>query len=498
MTFAFCIAIYGISRISWDQTALPKCQNKVNLKFESGSTVQRKSNVTIFDNYLGARPHLNTVANLQLMLERCQDAVDGLGVDDVIKCLSFLQRGSDEYFISPAAQHGGRDSEARSQKVSSAENAFQERRSPQNLELVSRSSFDVCPGPKFLYHAYWRGPASWRLELFVKAYLYTQNLACSRLWIWVESDIDSNAVDRMLCENVIFRRFMPLIQSGDIVVKAWHLPNRILLPSEANESPVSDAVLGEHNLSDHYVMHVPQDHLHNWLRLGYASGRFAPVQVSDAVRFIVLHAYGGIYLDMDVMLLRDMRPLLLQPQPFAEQWVERGLISDYNTAVLSITANSSLSTYFLKGAVGMGMNFHPKAIGKMLEHDGRTEQLAKLHNAFFDPLVTNLRRKGTDNCTVPCHKNFQQVFKTQVEEPEKEWSAYYGINSERTMNKFFRGAFAYHIHNQWQKVPEPKSWMDVITTAHDGYFEGSRSNAYGEQWQGPRIEPYDRKDWPGF
>ncbi len=40
--------------------------------------------------------------------------------------------------------------------------------------------------------------------------------------------------------------------------------------------------------------------------------------------------------------------------------------------------------------------------------------------------------------------------------------------------------------------------MDVITKAQDGFFEGSRTNVYGESWNGPRIGEYDRDTWPGF
>lgn len=48
---------------------------------------------------------------------------------------------------------------------------------------------------------------------------------------------------------------------------------------------------------------------------------------------------------------------------------------------------------------------------------------------------------------------------------------------------------------QWWKFPEPTSWMDVITRAQDGYFDGFRTNAYGEWWEGPVLERYDRERW---
>ena len=110
----------------------------------------------------------------------------------------------------------------------------------------------------------------------------------------------------------------------------------------------------------------------------------------------------------------------------------------------------------------MGMNFHPRVLGQMLWKDGRNGELAMLHNAVFDPLVTDLRRQYTPVCTVPCHKNFRSVFQREVEEATKEWSGYHGTSehlrahhdlpetaaTNRSLKNFFRGAFGYHIHNQ--------------------------------------------------
>ena len=113
----------------------------------------------------------------------------------------------------------------------------------------------------------------------------------------------------------------------------------------------------------------------------------------------------------------------------------------------------------------MGMNFHPLVIGRMMWWESRNEELAMLQNAVFDPLVTNLRRKGSDVCTVPCHKNFKSAFMRVVEEPEFEWSNYHGPRvddsvgtwppTNRSLSNFFRGAWAYHIHNQVRSPPRP-------------------------------------------
>ncbi|KAL2046416.1 hypothetical protein N7G274_001863 [Stereocaulon virgatum] len=509
--------IYGIDRLH--QESLPHYDD-ISICEKSSDAI---SNYTLAeapgipsmakDDYLGPRPDVDTTANITLLVEACHEIIDGQGVDDVVNCLAFLTEKENDYLTLPIANSS--QPSQRESRTSTPADASLAGDKNSSTNAASTTSIGTCPGQVMPFHVYWTGPATWRFELFVKAYLYTQNLPCSRLWIWLDEDIHPGAVNKMLCGDPIFQRFLPLVDRGDISLKSWKLPSRIPLPKETVNkksgfylSPRPSKNPDEAYVAEEVVQDTNDEY---WLALNTANG-FTPVQVSDAVRFIVLHLHGGVYLDMDVLLLRDMRPMLL-PDPatglaraFAEQWVERFPPSDYNTAVISLPANSTLSTYLLRGGVRMGMNFHPLVIGRMLWRDGRNDEVAMLHNAVFDPLVTNLRRMGTDTCTVPCHKNFKSAFLRVVEEPEKEWSNFYGEQkgdvagtwpaTNRSLTNFFRGAWAYHIHNQWWKFPEPTSWMDIITRAQDGFFDGTRTNAYGEHWAGPFLRRYDRDTWP--
>lgn len=472
-----CVSIPCIGRLSWDHfkpsaLEVPICESAIDPVSDIAANHPSRLSSTANDNYLGPRPDVRAVANISLILDQCGEVADGLGVDDVIECLSFLANDKDHYLNLPGIRQEERASE---QDARVSANGFEESQKDlpsYSIELPSAKTLSIatigtCPGPVIPYHVYWTGPATWRFELFVKAYLYTQNLPCSRLWLWLDSDDDAKAVDKTLCEDPIFQRFRPLVSRGDIVLKAWKFPHRIPLPKDATED-ITTTSFHPHLKGDNLEMtiadNIIQDGTGRWLILDPTSTAFSPVQVSDAVRFIVLHLHGGVYLDMDVLLLRDMRPLLLpspvtgHPVAFAEQWVERCPESDYNTAVIALPANSSLSTYLLRGGVRMGMNFHPKAIGRMMWRDGRNAELKMLHNAVFDPLVTNLRRQGTESCTVPCHKNFESAFMQNVDEAEREWVAFEGEQAEvvegtwpptnRRLEHFFRGAWAYHVHNQ--------------------------------------------------
>lgn len=438
----------------------------------SNSTI---NTFVIKDDYLGSRPNVDTVADLSLLQSQCHEISGGKGVDDMVHCLSYLR--TDEYLSLPIAGSGLLASEQDPRKANFVNadghgNTLSRYDSPSVARPASASFIGTCAGPIIPFHVYWTGPATWRVELFIKAYLYTQNLPCSRLWLWLDCDVDSLCVETMGHDR-LFHRFLPLVERGDVVLKAWKFPSRVLLPkgnniADDNLDYSSDAnEAGERVLAKGIVEDASGQ---RWLMLNPTHTAFSPVLVSDAVRFIVLHQHGGLYCDMDILLMRDMRPMLLPdpvsgPRAFAEQWVERAHPADYNTAVISLPANSSLSTYLLRGGVRMGLNFHPKAIGLMMWRDGRNGEMARLHNSVFDPLVTNLRREGTSTCTVPCHKNFQSVFMSHVENAPMEWSAYDGkqlgnrrqdgsendssiVPTNRTMENFFRGAWAYHIHNQ--------------------------------------------------
>ena len=438
------------------------------------------------DDYLGSRPTTDTFADFNDIIANCADVADGNGVDDVVNCLSYLAASEEDYLVSPE-----NDSERSFGALKWRSHPIHRERkndqtTHQGAEVKPQSSDGLCSGPVIPFHTYWTGPATWRFELFIKAYLYTQNLPCSRLWVWLDADVDPSAIEKMLYHDSLFQRFGNLVDDNYIFLRKWTFPERIPLPrtsngtetfslyknsytDENNDMAVADGVIQD---ASGQLWLIP-DAIYRTVS--------TPTQVSDFVRFYVLHLHGGVYLDLDVLLLRDLRPLLL-PNPasgsilqpaWAEQWVERCSPGDYNTAVLSLPANSSLTSYLLHGGLRMSMNFHPKIIGQMLWKDGRNSEVAMLQNAFFDPLVTNLRRKGTGMCTVPCHKNFKSSFMEVVDEPQDEWSNYHGndvvdsvilntgddttLGTNRSMEHFFRGAFAYHIHNQVSRIPSTVS-----------------------------------------
>jgi hypothetical protein len=377
----------------------------------------------INDAYLGERPDVDTFANYTRLIEVCRGSATQLErMRNVYECLKYLGGSEKDYFYIP------------DQRPSKSLSTYP---STEGALKPSRKSIGECPGPVQLYHTYWTGPSTWRVELFVKSYLYTQNLACSRLYMWLDSDGNPDAVADML-KDPGFQRFLPLVERGDIILKAWKFPSRIPLPKGTIEQdPMYKSYLssrgtldekknskGETYIGDGVVV---QKDGSEWIVLTERQMTFLPVAVSDAVRFVVLHLYGGVYLDMDILLLRDMRPLLLTPDHnFAERWAVHSHPGDFNTAVLSLNANSSLSSYLVRGGVRMGLNFHPRIVGRMAWKDGRVEELAMFETGLFDPIWGEFNWGREGRCTVPCFKDYGVAFLGTRDAIKDEWQSYDG------------------------------------------------------------------------
>jgi len=496
------------------------------------------------------------IANLTKLVAECRGSYEKIEkMPYVYDCLKYLDEGEKEYLYKPP--RGERASEqppSRAEYLNSdaADNTLAEYPA---YKAASKHSIGKCNGPIVPYHVYWTGPATWRVELFVKSHFYTQNIPCVRLFIWLDGDREPNAIEKMMNHDPLFEKFLPFVERGDITLKLWKFPSRIPLPkgdntdgvgyyktpgkpNSKNETLVADGLIRDANDQE-------------WLVLTEKQMTFLPVAVSDAVRFVVLHLYGGAYFDMDVVMLRDMRPLLIGDEhSFAERWGGHSSPGDYNTAIMSLSANSSLSSYLLRGGVRMGLNFHPRVIGVMAVKDHRNKEFHMLETAAFDPIWTDFNWDRQGRCTVPCIHDYGQVFKGKNAFPLKdEWESYDGeplklaseskthfwemkrdnsvveerapiaassVNAQsvtydrdalskvpykieedrypptnRTLENFFRGAWTYHVHNQWLKNPEPSSWLNVIQRAQDGFFSHGRQNPYGEKWEGPAIPQYE-------
>tara|TARA_R110000796_G_scaffold183100_2_gene299535 strand:- start:77 stop:1009 length:933 start_codon:yes stop_codon:yes gene_type:complete len=111
--------------------------------------------------------------------------------------------------------------------------------------------------------------------LAIKSYLATQNLSKTKLIVWSDYDISDQENIQPYKDFVDFRVYNPReLAKGT--------------PLEGVETHLETG--GDHN---------------HWMSSG-------------VMRFLVLYKFGGIYYDMDMVLLRDFKPIL--GQDFAYQW----------------------------------------------------------------------------------------------------------------------------------------------------------------------------------
>jgi hypothetical protein len=179
------------------------------------------------------------------------------------------------------------------------------------------------------------------------------------------------------------------------------------------------------------------------------------VAMSDIVRFVVLHLHGGVYVDIDIILLRDFRPLLLHGSDWAERWGALSGKGDYNTAILRLHAQSSLSTWFLRTGMRLALNFHPRVLGNQLRKDRRSGELLMLESATFDPVWVEFATMREGAPTMPCLKDFKHAFEADGDEHK----------GNRTFENFYNGSYAYHIHNL---VSKASTMMGKIANENSG------------------------------
>lgn len=454
---------------------VPSNRLKVEMINENANWFNRPESLVVpRDDYMGSRPDVDLIANLTKVVEECRGSYEKIEkMPFVYNCLKYLNEGEKEYYYKPAK--GERASEqppSRAEYLNSdaADNTLVEYPS---YKPASKDSIGKCNGPIVPYHVYWTGPATWRVELFIKSHLYTQNIPCVRLNVWLDGDRDPNAIDKMMNHDPLFEKFLPLVKRGDITLNLWRFPSRIPLPkgdntdgvgyyktpgrpNSKNESAVADGLIRDANGQE-------------WLILSEKQKTFLPVAVSDAVRFVVLHIYGGAYFDMDVIMLRDMRPLLIgDDHGFAERWGAHSSPGDYNTAIMSLKANSSLSSYLLRGGVRMGLNFHPRIIGVMAVKDKRNREFHMLETAAFDPIWTEFNWDRMGRCTVPCFHDYGQVFRGTKEQSsfplKDEWEAYEGKQLEQVQSP---KSHFWEIRGKTERSPVKSSSVSIGSTTFD-------------------------------
>jgi len=257
---------------------------------------------------------------------------------------------------------------------------------------------DVSPSEPVTFHMYWRErhgrlwrtvrPFGRKQALPVKAFVATQDRSMCSLVLWS---------DRDLSRNEWIRPLLP------------HLTLRIYdAEAEARGTP----------LEAHPNVFRQQD------SRAYRDG--------DLFRVLVLYKYGGVYADMDTVLLRTLGVFL--DQEFLYQW--DNFDDKYAPALLRLRHGSEFARELMQGLIEIPpgkYNWGRENVRRAIER-GRT--IAVFPSPFFNT----------------------------------EWQAEPGFEpfkKSASSAEFYDGAFAWHWHNKWEEPIEPGCKFQLLEAHFD-------------------------------
>ena len=303
----------------------------------------------------------------------------------------------------------------------------------------------VCPKPlpmhhdaiaPMLYHTFAAGVMPDRLDVMANSFLYTQPLDRSLLIVWFISNEEMKQyAQHTLPQRRLRHVRLKLFQETEDFVKLQPAPLSSLVTS-----------------ADRTIL-------------------------SDQLRTILLRVYGGIWLDSDTVLLRDLLPLW--PFEFASRW---SYTNNYNTAVLRLFPHSEMGNALWERAISLDdRKMHPHAFARLL--DGTRYKLLALPSPLVDPVwltADNIAQEGEKGVFAFRDKSafFSKSIFTQQNASEKESSRGPCPNG---ILPFFEGAFAYHwsggVDN---KLDIADSFFVTLKTILADYVAGKIPSQYGE------------------
>ncbi|CAL1695281.1 unnamed protein product [Somion occarium] len=345
-----------------------------------------------------------------------------------------------------------------------------------------------------LFHMFWTGPFTDKPYLALLSFLFTQNLGLHldhpdpnvcrpKFWLWINpgpaaSLPNSNAMRDMFdqlksnpwASPFLHPRFKDVIQ-----FKLWNITEQLDSIPEVKDDwralrdslfnsggfvekvPQNDEtteVTGPTGVDDEKEDYVDtpmttkspddDDKLNRVGSKSPASYDRLSVILSDMVRFVLCHRYGGIYLDADTIFLRDWSELFGWRGAFAYRWSR---LERYNTAVLRMNKGSALGTFLFRTALKNGLDFHPMTISKYTKDAHLEHLLLRLPDALFDAAWLNTEQYQRDRPPQPFFTEFGHFFDT----PPVSSAAPQALG----WDGFFKGAYSYHFHNFWWKPFDP-------------------------------------------
>jgi hypothetical protein len=260
-----------------------------------------------------------------------------------------------------------------------------------------RSLPDVKPSAPVTFHMFWRQSRGFWLKrrefgrkqaLPVKSFFATQDPAMCSLVMWSDEDLSGNPWLQPFRDRLTCRVYSVADEIRGTPLEGW--PAR-------------------------YRQHD---------RKVYRDG--------DLFRILVLHNYGGVYVDMDMVLLRSLGALL--DQEFVYQWHD--FDGECNGAIMHARTGSPFIAELLAGVIALPPGEFNWGRGNLRRAFDRGAGVTVFPSPFFD----------TEWQADP---DFQPFKKTP--------------NS----GALYEGAFAWHWHNRWDAAIAPGCKFHLLETAID-------------------------------
>ncbi|SCZ96127.1 BZ3500_MvSof-1268-A1-R1_Chr8-1g10023 [Microbotryum saponariae] len=374
---------------------------------------------------------------------------------------------------------------------------------------------DIACDPEHprLLHMYWTGPFTDKPYMAVISFLYTQNLGLNiplgehpskthcrpQLWIWINPVSAATLLPPEDAAEQIQRDLEANKWSSALLHPRWRDVVHFKLWNTSQQLDNAEELNGwrEMNLFNSHGYKYKQDTVkkpnEEFRRVGTTDSSHydrLSVVMSDMARFLLLHQYGGMYVDADTIFLRDWEPLFSWRGAFAYRWSRLNL---YNTAVLKMDRKTALSHFIVRTSVENGFDFHPMSVAHYTQNAKTRNLLKMLPDALFDPAWLNTENFQRDRPAQPYFKKFEDFF-----QPPKK-----GRGGPATFDSFFKGAFSYHYHNFWWQPFDPvrnypdldpkveraslsgqeqgeMSWSTMLKRHFEAFIRAEERNMYGE------------------
>lgn len=292
----------------------------------------------------------------------------------------------------------------------------------------------VCDKPHALIHTMWNGDLIPAARLGLLSFVLAYPRGCVRLMVWTTSDETRKSLQKVLIPRLGDAMEVQMVDFGDLCdrIVAVHPDLKALV--DATRMKLQNTAPATRK---------------------QATGKQA-TGISDIVRMFAVAAYGGAYLDCDILLLRPLTPLL--SKDFFYRWSFKKYC---NTAAIHMKLGSynaykviELSLKKLKRGMSLKNVFYPESFYRLIQKENVT--IAMLPSAYFDPIWIVADRYG-EGAPAALERYGLKHFNDFLVKKNENKNVIVDARSN-----FFPGAFAFHWHNQWKTTIQPGSSADIF------------------------------------